>query len=237
MLTTIHFHKSLQKYTGVEKHSLDVTSYLDLIQSCVNLFPKLQKIFKKLSNNNFKSEELAIVIDNKLLTKDELYFKPHYKNKITLCPVIYGAGGKAMLIVAIIAFVVLAVVTYGASLAATPLIAGATSATAAVAVGTAAAASAATLSSIALLSATIAMTLVGMLLTPTVKPAGQVSSDSAQRTNNELFDGLTNTIGQGAPVQLNYGLIRIAGHFISGYVDTVEHGKADIINVKDAYFN
>ncbi len=237
MLVTIHFHKSIQKYTGVKKHTLNVTSYLDLLQSCDNLFPKLHNMFCSIIQRKYV-EELTVIVDGRILTNDELYFRPHYKDKIVLCPLLFGGGGDSsvLIIVLIIILVVVAVFTGGASLAAVPALA-APAGVGAVSAGLAAAATAATFASIAAIAATIALSLIVQLLTPVPKPLSTKSPDKASRTQNELFEGLQNTIGQGTPVALTYGLTRISGQFISGFIDTVEHGKDDTINVQETYFN
>ena len=59
--------------------------------------------------------------------------------------------------------------------------------------------------------------------------------DAGARRNNDAFDGFVNTTSIGTPVFLNYGLGRISGQFISGYVKTVNHGKNDLIEV-GSYF-
>ncbi len=237
MLVTIHFHKILQKYTGVKKHTLNVTSYLDLLQSCDNLFPKLHNMFCSIMQHK-QVEELTVVVDGRILTNNELYFRPHYKDKIILCPLLFGGGGDstALLIVLIVILVVVVVITGGAALAATPALV-APAGVGAVSVGLAAGATAATFSAIALTAGVLALTLIAALLTPVPKPLSTKSPDKAARTQNQLFEGLQNTIGQGTPISLNYGLIRVAGQFISGFIDTVEHGRDDSIDVQDTYFN
>ena len=52
-----------------------------------------------------------------------------------------------------------------------------------------------------------------------------------------MFGNLTNTMESGTPIPLQYGLIRVAGQMLSGYIDSDQHGKNDIVNVKDKFEN
>ena len=46
---------------------------------------------------------------------------------------------------------------------------------------------------------------------------------------------IVNTINSGTPIPLIYGLHRVAGQLISGYLDTVDHGKDDTITVQSRF--
>ena len=39
----------------------------------------------------------------------------------------------------------------------------------------------------------------------------------------------------GTPIPLIYGMHRVAGQLISGYLDTVDHGKSDTITVASRF--
>jgi predicted phage tail protein len=40
--------------------------------------------------------------------------------------------------------------------------------------------------------------------------------------DNDMFGSLVNTTSSGIPIPINYGLVRVAGQLISGYVKTIE---------------
>ena len=42
---------------------------------------------------------------------------------------------------------------------------------------------------------------------------------------NGMFGSLTNTSTSGTPVALHYGQVRVAGQFLSGYINSEVHGK------------
>ena len=69
---------------------------------------------------------------------------------------------------------------------------------------------------------------VSMLLMP---KAGSGAAESSR--DNDAFGSLVNTTTSGMPIALNYGLVRVAGQLVSGYVKTMESDKDDIITLKD----
>lgn len=54
-----------------------------------------------------------------------------------------------------------------------------------------------------------------------------------ERIDNNVFEGLKNTIDSGSTVPLNYGMLRVAGQFITSDVDTINHTKEQYIKVSD----
>ena len=50
-----------------------------------------------------------------------------------------------------------------------------------------------------------------------------------------MFGSLQNSTQSGTPIPLVYGQMRVSGQFISGYLNTTEHGQDTIINVKEQF--
>ena len=50
-----------------------------------------------------------------------------------------------------------------------------------------------------------------------------------------MFGSLQNTTTSGSPIPLVYGQSRVAGQFISGYLNTVKHGRNDVVNVSEQF--
>ena len=46
-----------------------------------------------------------------------------------------------------------------------------------------------------------------------------------------MFGSLKNTTSSGTPIPIHYGLMRVSGQFLSGYIQTNRHGKSDQVNV------
>jgi len=78
----------------------------------------------------------------------------------------------------------------------------------------------------------LAMSLVTSLFTSKPKPQEQV--DSSTR-GSDMFGSLQNTTQGGTPIALVYGQTRVAGQFISGYLDTLQHGKEDVVKVSEQF--
>jgi len=68
----------------------------------------------------------------------------------------------------------------------------------------------------------------------TKKPSDIKRTDQNSRQNN-MFGSLKNTIDSGTPIMLNYGLFRVAGHFVSGYLDTTDHDASATIKVQEKF--
>ena len=58
--------------------------------------------------------------------------------------------------------------------------------------------------------------------------------DSSTR-GSDMFGSLQNTTESGTPIALVYGESRVAGQFVSGYLNTTSHGKSDVIRVGDQF--
>jgi len=231
-MINIHFHKSLQKYTGIKEHKLEISTYSNLKEALLSLFPKLRALINFIDNGGDINKYITLSYNKKDLVPDSWVIKNTIADDITdlwILPGISGGGGgnNTTNILIGIAFIALAVVTAGiAAPAGAGLLAGLSTT--------------GLLGGVARMALGIGINLVlGALFSKNLKKPSDTgkTSDENQRKNNDLFEGLINTINTNTPVQLNYGLIRVPGHFISGYIDTVEHGKADIINVKTTYFS
>jgi len=61
-----------------------------------------------------------------------------------------------------------------------------------------------------------------------------METDTNTRQNG-MFGNLTNTLESGTPIALQYGLVRVAGQMLSGYIDSDEHGKNDVVKVEDKF--
>ena len=82
----------------------------------------------------------------------------------------------------------------------------------------------------------LALAAIGALLTskPKAKQT-EVTKDSGTRTENNMFGSLTNTTTSGTPVNLNYGMMRVGGQFLSGYVLSTEHGQDNSPSIESIF--
>lgn len=227
MLVTIEFHKSLQQFTGVNKHTLDVENLSSIKDALVALFPKLRRYIYQIYHGLIQENLSLISPDGTILNR-----KDYFKNKIehtylTLVPLLGGAGGKgaSFLTIAIgVALIGAALFTGGASIAG-GLAAFSSSASVLGGLTTAG----------TLLKIGIGLTLTGLMgaLTKTPETPG---TSSQQRRNNDMFEGIANTTDPNTPIPLIYGMPRVGGQILSAHVETISHGESDIIYVSDLFY-
>ena len=68
----------------------------------------------------------------------------------------------------------------------------------------------------------------------TKKPKNDVQEESTTRQNG-MFGSLKNSTQSGTSIALHYGLMRVSGHLLSGYIDTEDHGKSTVVKVEDFF--
>ena len=72
----------------------------------------------------------------------------------------------------------------------------------------------------------------------TSRPKGksvEVAKDSGTRTENNIFGSLQNTTEPGTPIALNYGLMRVGGQFLSGYILSQQHAQNDAPSIAQIF--
>jgi predicted phage tail protein len=224
----IYFPKILQKFTDVESIKLAVNTYSSLKEALKELFPKYKKYLTQLKTHSVNKEFITLSKDKKTILEDKWLLRDKIESDVKelwVLPSICGGGGKSTGILIGIALIALAIVTAGAAApAGAGLLAG---------FGPAGG----LLGSIAKITLGIGLNLLlGSLFSQSLKPKlDKPSTDADTRRNNDLFDGLQNTTSSNQIIMLNYGLMRVSGQFISGYVKTLNHGQADIITVASQF--
>ena len=68
-----------------------------------------------------------------------------------------------------------------------------------------------------------------------IKPPEKQIPDAQERIENNMFGGLTNTTSSNNNVPVTYGMTRLAGQLVSGYIKTTNHGKGDVISVSGEF--
>lgn len=216
MLITLNFHPVLQEFTGVERHSFNVSSISDLKDAIAVLFPKMRRYMFHIATKNLHKENLVYVKpDGELVTKKEFEFGIKEEGlELTLCPLVGGGGRKLLPILMIVAAVV--IIAFAG-----PIAAG---------VG---------LKKSAVLKIGIQLALSGimMLMQPTPKSGAEQSNSSQQRRNNDMFDAMENTTDPNSGIPLIYGRPRVSGQMLSGHVETLQHGESDVIFARDVIYS
>lgn len=256
MKVNLKIHSTLKHLFTQQEYTIDVPEYLDVYSFIYNINPRFQHYVKAIQNRS--ANEGVALVDSKFRVIDfekVMLKKPKQNETIYVSPVIVGGGGKrGFAIFAAVAFVTLAVATGGFGLAAAPGLSGAGGLAAGVggiganpltAYGAVSAAGSASTFGSFVTSAlgTFAKSLLGNLAIAAVtsiftkRPSSPVASttDAGTRSENNMFGSLQNTTTSGTPVPLNYGLMRVAGQFLSGYLHTTQHGKSNSPSVQSIF--
>jgi len=76
------------------------------------------------------------------------------------------------------------------------------------------------------------LAMAGLSALMTKSPAKRASKQTDSTTREAgMFGGLTNSSTSGTPVSLVYGMNRVGGQFLSGYISSISHGSSDTISV------
>ena len=241
LLATIKIHSSLHKYFDETDLKADFNTYYDVVPYLSAMHPRFGHYMDMV--NWGQTEESYTFLDKNfnIVTQDELHIKKvNDDDTIYLVPMIVGGGGKKGGLFAILAIGVLAFATGGFGLAA----AGGAGGAAAGAAGAGAAGAGAAAGSTNIFSAfagmpSFAQSLfmnVGMSLISSLfaKKQKKMEVDSSTRQGG-MFGSLTNSTESGTPIALHYGQVRVAGQMLSGYIDSDDHGKNDVIKVRDKF--
>lgn len=226
LLVTIKPHSAFNKYFSAKEYVADFKTYHDIL-FYLNSMHKRFINYLRIQRAQ-KIEESFVFLDKnlKVINPNDLKFK-HARDGdvIHIVPAVVGGGGKRGGILAALAVAMFIFI---------PMAAGAAAAGAAAPIG-------ATVAGAGGLGGTIASALGGMggFLQNLVVNIGLAllsslfaNKPSEENTRqNDMFGSLTNNTASGTPVPLNYGMMRIAGQLITGYVLSVGHGKTQNLNV------
>lgn len=249
MLINLKIHSAYHKYFDQKEYTLDAFNADSINDYLRAVHPKFNNYIKQIENGT--SDEFYGLVDKdfNVIEPDALGIKKFREGEtVYLAPMVVGGGGKrgGLLFLAFFAVVAgpMIAAQLGASAApgvgafAGPELAAA-QAGGAVASGT----GSMTLGSFAKafgnmnpilrsIVTNIGLAVVSSLLTK--KPKNTQQTESTTRENG-MFGSLTNTTTSGTPVPLHYGQVRVAGQFLSGYINSEEHGKNDLIRVGDQF--
>ena len=222
--------------------SIDVIFYIQSMHPRLGLFMKQAQVFETFEDFCFLDDE-GKQIDNKTLS----FHKFKDNDTVYIAPMISGGGGRTGTI--IIAAALIAVAIAAGQIHAMYLLNFAPGGLAGTGVGTVTAASLgintgglmATLAASSIapfmgIVSTVAMS-IGVSLAMSAIQQQFVASPQAQRTRstrdsgtrseNNMFGSLTNSTKADSPIALNYGNMRVAGQFLSGYILSQQHAKND----------
>lgn len=244
MQAQLKIHSSLQKFFSDSSYSVDLHTYFDIIPYLNSMHPKFKKYMLEVEQNDFAENVFVLDSDYRIIEPDEAQLRRIKNDEILyLVPGITGGGGKRGGLFAMVAMIGFAAATGGLSLAAAPgaLPASAAAVNTSTAAGVASASGGAgggLFSSLAGMPSfaknilgNLALSVVSSLFTKKPKP---METDNSTRENG-MFGSLTNTSESGTPIPLVYGHFRVAGQFLSGYIESEQHGKNDVVDVGEQF--
>ena len=241
MLATLKIHSSYHKFFDKIEYTADFNNYHDILFYLQSMHSRFNSYIRQLTNNT--DESFAFLDKDLNVIPIDSYHIKHIKegDTIYLAPLIVGGGGKRG------GFLLLIAAAFAAPYIAAALSAStATVAAGAVEGGAVLGANAGAgggffggISSAFSKMPSLARSFLGNMALSVVtslfaKKPKKMETDTNTRQNG-MFGNLTNTLESGTPIPLQYGLVRVAGQMLSGYIDSDEHGKNDIVKVEDKF--
>ena len=259
-MITLKINSVFKNHFDQSEYQVDVSSYYDIEFYLKSIHPRFRNYIRQIKIGEAEESFTYVNSNLEIIDKDTFALKKVKDGEVIyLVPVIVGGGGsKGFFVVA--AFAVIAIGTGGFGLFTAPAlttgigaagfpvatgfsvgagggIVGGTTGIGFVGSGGGLLASFASLPSLARsLLGNLALNLVTSLFTS--KPQGktqEVTKDSGSRSQNNMFGNLVNSTTSGTPVGVNYGLFRLGGQFLSGYVLSAQHDKDNAPTI-ESYF-
>ena len=235
MLINLKIHSAYSKFFTEKSYTLEAYTASDVLFYLKALHPKFSKYMIQVHSG--VSEEGISILDSKLnqISDDMLEVKKFKEGEtIHLVPNISGGGGKrfrnALLFMALIVaapYIMSYLGTLGAG-GSTAVLSG-TVAPVPMAAPIVQAGSTG-LSVMKTIGLNLAMSGITALMTKSPAQRASKQTDSTTRDAG-MFGGLTNSSTSGTPVALVYGMNRVGGQFLSGYISSISHGSSDTISV------
>lgn len=224
MLTTIKIHSAYKNVFSQLDYTADLTRYGDLPFYLGSMHPKFRNYAYSIHTGECQEGYSLLDTNLNVITDEDLYIKKVKPNDVFyVVPAIVGGGGKRT--TALLAIAAIGIATGGFGMLGAGAATGGAAATGAAATGFSFGSFASTL------GVNIGLALVTSLFTKRDK----VKETDQSIRENDMFGGLQNTTNSGTPIPLIYGMHRVAGQLISGYLDTVDHGKSDTITVASRF--
>ena len=219
MLTKIKIHSAYKNIFSQSEYTADLTRYGDLPFYLGSMHPKFRNYANSIHTG--VCQEGYSILDKTLtvVEEEDLYIKKVKPNDVFyIVPAIVGGGGKRT--TTLLAVAALGIATGGFGFAAG---------------GAGGAAATGGAFSFGSFASTLGMNIGLALVTSLFTKREKIKETDQNIRQNDMFGGLQNTTNSGTPIPLIYGMHRVAGQLISGYLDTVDHGKSDTITVASRF--
>lgn len=226
MLVKIKPHSSFNKFFDKSEYTADIKTYNDIL-FYLNGMHKRFINYLRLQKAQGVEESFVFLDKNlKIINPDELKMKIARKDDVIhIVPAIIGGGGKRGGILAVLAIAMFIFL---------PIAASAAAAGAAAPVGATVAAAGGVGGGLAALGGGLGGFFQNLLVNIGLALLSSLFATKPSEENtrqNDMFGSLTNTTSSGIPIALNYGMVRVAGQMVSGYVLSMGHSKTQQMNI------
>ena len=234
MQIKVKVHSAFHKFFEDTEYTIDAITALDVFLYLRSMHPRFSSYMTQTENRSSDEDFAFLDKDLKMIDVQAIEFKKFKEGDVVhLVPLIVGGGGKRgfLAFLAIAAFIVFLPAIVGALAPAAGTVGAApVGATMSATVAPTAAPAVSKGFSMSGFLKKMAGNLVMNVLSKIFTKSGKANSDENVRDNN-MFGSLKNTTSSGTPIPLHYGLMRVSGQFLSGYIQTNRHGKSDQVNV------
>jgi predicted phage tail protein len=234
LLVTIKPHSSFKQFFSEKEYVADFKTYADIFYYLKGMHKRFIRYVRQQKEQGI--EESFVFLDKNLrvINPEELQIKHAREGDIIyIVPAVVGGGGKrggilGLLLLAAFIFVALPAIGVGSA-----LLSGGASLGSAISGGIGSIGGAGSFAAgIAAVKASPFLTNlvvnVGLSLLSSLFASDPKEEETRQ---NDMFGSLTNSTDSGTPVALNYGLMRVAGQMVNGYVSNMSHTKTQQMNV------
>ena len=238
---------SMKSFFDDDEYIIDASSSIDVILYIQAMHPRLG-LFMKQAQALETFEDFCFLdgegkqVDNKTLA----FHKFKENDTVYIAPIISGGGGRTGTIIiaaALIAIAIAAGQIHALYLAQFSFGGGVGLTGGAVAIGggiTIPAGVASAMGIVSSVAMSVGISLAMSVVQQQFVKAPQVqrtrsTRDSGTRSQNNMFGSLENTTKADSPVALNYGNMRVAGQFLSGYILSQQHAKNDAPTVASIF--
>jgi predicted phage tail protein len=227
LLVTIKPHSAFKQFFSEKQYVADLKTYADVLYYLNGMHKGFIHYLRKQKERNIDESFVFLDKNLRVINTDELHIKHAREGDVIhIVPAVVGGGGKRgglLAILAIAAFIFLPMLApaLGGLGGGTGIVAGSTAGTAMSATGVVT--SGGLSGMLQNLVVNIGLALLSSLFA--TKPKEE------ETRQNDMFGSLTNSTNSGTPVALNYGMMRVAGQMINGYVLSMGHAKTQYMNI------
>jgi len=251
LLAKIKIHSAFKSLFTELEYTADFKKYADILYYLGAMHPRFQRYAKAIEHGQCQEGYALLDKNLKPISDQDLFIKSVKSDDVFhIVPAIVGGGGKRtqkLLTYAAIAtaayfaapYVMSAFAGGGSSAVAASgyggTVAGAEAGRMAAFSSTLSAPAAAGSAGLGISAGTLAVNAGLALVTMLFTQRQDIKQTDQNVRSNDMFGGLQNTISSSTPIPLIYGLHRVPGQLISGYLDTVDHGRDDNITVQSRF--